>query len=42
VLAPTYSLAQALLDHGIRVNSVAPGTGMDTADPGNLPGREGG
>jgi NAD(P)-dependent dehydrogenase (short-subunit alcohol dehydrogenase family) len=41
VLALTYSLAHALQDRGIRVNSVAPGAGLDAADPRHFPGGEG-
>jgi len=41
VLALTYSLAQALQDRGIRVDCVAPGAGLDAADPCHLRRRAG-
>ena len=37
----TYSLAQSLTPRGIRVNCVAPGAGVDAADPVDNAEREG-
>jgi NAD(P)-dependent dehydrogenase (short-subunit alcohol dehydrogenase family) len=40
VLALTYSLAQALQDRGIRVNSVAPGSVWTPLIPATFPGEK--
>ena len=41
IVSFTRSLAGNLKERRIRVNAVAPGPGLDAADPGILPGREG-